>query len=206
MIFSRTSSEDAKVHTLLLTVVHSFMCHLSWTGTVFFICVYFWLSSCVCVCVCVCKRMCSVAPSQLLSYVWVSATPWTVACLAPLLMEFSRQENTGAGCHFLLQGIFPTRGWSMVYHSSHCIAFWSMQFTMHLPWPLPPSVPHFSSSARLSIPGLPFVSDAFHQTDGSTLFARVMAGPLEAQRWKWACISCLSRCILYHGATCEALA
>ena len=36
-------------------------------------------------------------------------TPWTVACQAPLSLEFSRQ-NTGVGCHLLLQGIFPTQG------------------------------------------------------------------------------------------------
>ena len=37
------------------------------------------------------------------------ATPWTVACQAPLPMGFSRQES-GVGCHALLQGIFPTQG------------------------------------------------------------------------------------------------
>ena len=36
-------------------------------------------------------------------------TPWTVAQLAPLSMEFSRQEN-GVGSHSLLQGIFLTQG------------------------------------------------------------------------------------------------
>ena len=35
-----------------------------------------------------------------------SVTPWTVACQAPLSMEFSRQEY----CHALLQEIFPTQG------------------------------------------------------------------------------------------------
>ena len=35
------------------------------------------------------------------------ATPWTAACQAPLSMGFSR--TTGVGCHFLLQGIFPTQ-------------------------------------------------------------------------------------------------
>ena len=39
----------------------------------------------------------------------VIVTPWTVACQAPIPMEFSRQ-NTGVGCHFLLQGIFLTQG------------------------------------------------------------------------------------------------
>ena len=34
--------------------------------------------------------------------------PWIVACQAPLSMGFSG-ENTGVGCHFLLQRIFPTQ-------------------------------------------------------------------------------------------------
>ena len=34
--------------------------------------------------------------------------PWTVSCQAPLSMEFSRQD-TGVGCHSLLQGIFQTQ-------------------------------------------------------------------------------------------------
>ena len=39
------------------------------------------------------------------SRVGLYATPWTVACQAPLSIEFFKQE-----CHFLLQGIFPTQG------------------------------------------------------------------------------------------------
>ena len=38
-----------------------------------------------------------------------SVTSWTVACQAPLSMEFPR-KNTGVGCHFILQGIFLTHG------------------------------------------------------------------------------------------------
>ena len=41
--------------------------------------------------------------------VWLFATPWTVACQAPLSMGFPRQETT-VGCDFLLQGIFLTQG------------------------------------------------------------------------------------------------
>ena len=37
------------------------------------------------------------------------ATPGTVAHQAPLSMGFL-DKNTGVGCHFLLQGIFPTQG------------------------------------------------------------------------------------------------
>ena len=44
---------------------------------------------------------------QVTSVVSDSVTPWTVACQAPLLMEFSKQ---GVGCLALLQGIFPTQG------------------------------------------------------------------------------------------------
>ena len=35
-------------------------------------------------------------------------SPWTVTCQGPLSMGFSG-KNTGVGCHFLLQGIFPTQ-------------------------------------------------------------------------------------------------
>ena len=38
--------------------------------------------TCVCVCVCACT----------LNHVQLFVTPWTVACQAPLPMEFSRQE------------------------------------------------------------------------------------------------------------------
>ena len=39
---------------------------------------------------------------QLLSHVWLFATPWTVARQAPLSMD-SPGKNTAVGCHFLLQ-------------------------------------------------------------------------------------------------------
>ena len=38
-----------------------------------------------------------------------SATPWTIACQAPLCMD-SLGKNTGVGNLSLLQGIFPTQG------------------------------------------------------------------------------------------------
>ena len=43
------------------------------------------------------------------SCVRLFATQWTVACQAPLSMEFSR-KNTGVGCHALLQGILLAQG------------------------------------------------------------------------------------------------
>ena len=45
----------------------------------------------------------------MLSRVWLFVTLWTVACQAPPSMGFSG-KNTGLGCHFLLQRIFPTQG------------------------------------------------------------------------------------------------
>ena len=50
------------------------------------------------------------ACAQLTSHVLLFATPWTVACQAPLSMEFLSM-NTGVGSHSLLQRIFPTQGW-----------------------------------------------------------------------------------------------
>ena len=44
-----------------------------------------------------------------LSCVWLFGTAWTVAYQAPPSMGFPG-KNTGVGCHFLLQGIFPTQG------------------------------------------------------------------------------------------------
>ena len=56
-----------------------------------------WLCMRVCVCVCT------------LSRVQLFGTPWTIAhrLLGPW---DSPDKNTGMGCHFLLQGIFPTQG------------------------------------------------------------------------------------------------
>ena len=44
--------------------------------------------------------------------VWLFAAPWTIACQAPLSMEFSTQGYR-AGCHFHLQSIFPSPGWNI---------------------------------------------------------------------------------------------
>ena len=45
----------------------------------------------------------------MLSRVQLFVTPWTVAHQAPLSLGFSG-KNTRVGCHFFLQGIFPTQG------------------------------------------------------------------------------------------------
>jgi len=36
-------------------------------------------------------------------------TPWTIACQAPLSWNLAG-KNTGVGCYFFLQGIFPIQG------------------------------------------------------------------------------------------------
>ena len=45
-----------------------------------------------------------------LSHVQLFATPWTVACTRFLHPWDFLGKSTGVGCHFLLQGIFPTQG------------------------------------------------------------------------------------------------
>ena len=62
---------------------------------------------------------------------------WAVACQAPLSMGFSRQEwDAGVGCHFLLQGIFPTQGSNL---SLLCLLHWQESSL-----PLAPPGKHFS--------------------------------------------------------------
>ena len=46
---------------------------------------------------------------QFLSHARLFAIPWTVAQQSPLSIGLS-SKNSGVGCHFLLQGIFPTQG------------------------------------------------------------------------------------------------
>ena len=66
------------------------------------------------------------SPVQSLSRVRLFATPWTVTHQTPPSLGFCRQD-TGVGCHFLLQEIFPTQGLNpglphcrqTLYHLSH---------------------------------------------------------------------------------------
>ena len=53
-------------------------------------------------------------------------TPWAVACQPPLSMGFSRQE-TGVGCHFLLQGIFPSQSLNLGLLHWRLILYWLSQ-------------------------------------------------------------------------------
>ena len=51
------------------------------------------------------------------SRVRLCATPWTAAHQVPRPWD-SPGKNTGVGCHFLLQGYFPTQGWNLGF--LHC--------------------------------------------------------------------------------------
>ena len=80
----------------------------------------FGADACVCVCVCVCACMC--LSVRMLSCVLLSLTPWTVACQAICLWNFSG-KNTGVGYHFLLQGIVPTQGLNL---NLLCLLHWQV--------------------------------------------------------------------------------
>ena len=58
----------------------------------------------LCAFLCVCIRV------QSLNRVGLFATSRTVAHQAPLSMEFSSVH--GVGCHFILQGLFPSQRWN----------------------------------------------------------------------------------------------
>ena len=77
----------------------------------------------LCVCVSACELSC-------FSRVWLCATLWTVAP-RPLWPWDSPGKNTGAGCHALLQRIFPTQGLNL-----HLLCFLCWQ-AGYLPLALP---------------------------------------------------------------------
>ena len=64
---------------------------------------------------------------KLLSRARLFVTPWTVACTKLLHPSDFLGKSTGVGCHFLLQGLFPTQGLNpglphcrlTLYHLSH---------------------------------------------------------------------------------------
>ena len=64
---------------------------------------------------------------KLLSGIWFSVTPWTVAHQAPLSTEFSRQD-TEVGCHSLLQWIFLTQGLNFgLLHYRRFFTVWAIR-------------------------------------------------------------------------------
>ena len=83
------------------------------------------------------------------SRVQLIATSRAVACQAPLSMGFSR--NTGAGCHFLLQGIFSTQGSNPYLLPSPALV--GRFFTTRITWEaLSPSIVHVSILFQILFP------------------------------------------------------
>ena len=128
----------------------------------------------LCVCLCVLSR----------SVVSNSATPWTVACQAPLSMGFPG-KNTGVGCHFLLQGIFPTQ-----------------ESNLHLPWLL-----HWQAdSLSLRYLGNPGALHILHFGEKKNV-KRSRAtfepgGALLAISWKVHCTDCCYTVFFLSWFTC----
>ena len=81
---------------------------------------------CVCVCVCVC-----VHARQVPSVVSNSWQPHGLQPTRLLCPGHSPGKNIGVGCHFLLQGIFPTQG---LNHTSFSPALAGRFFTMRAIW------------------------------------------------------------------------
>ena len=72
--------------------------------------------SCLLLCVSWGRRLISLHAcvcSKLLSCVWLSAIPMDCSPPSSSVYGILQARITGVGCHFLLQGIFPTLGWSL---------------------------------------------------------------------------------------------
>ena len=78
-------------------------------------------------------------------HVWLFGTPWTAARQAPLPMGFFRQEYW-VGCHFLLQGIFPTQSSNWLL----CLLQWQVGSLPLTPPRVPPGKPISSSRKALN--------------------------------------------------------
>ena len=72
---------------------------------------------CVCVCVCVC--VCMLSHVQLFATPWPAAYPWNFP-----------GKDTRVGCHFLLQGIFPTQGLNL---HLLCVLHWQVDSLLLVP-------------------------------------------------------------------------
>ena len=70
--------------------------------------------------------MCVHVCAQSLNRVWLFATPWTIATRLLCLWDFPG-KNIRVGCHFLLQGIFPTQGSNRI----SCISYIGRRVLYH---------------------------------------------------------------------------
>ena len=65
------------------------------------------------------------------------ATPWIVACPKFLRPQDFQGKSTGVGCHFLLQGIFPTKHYFfyVTYLKSDCYTYlicYTYRYVIHI--------------------------------------------------------------------------
>ena len=102
------------------------------------------------------------------------AIPWTIACQAPLSMGFP-SKNNGVGCHFLLQGTFPTQGWNL------CPLQW--QILYH--WATQEAMTDAAAAAAKSLQSCPTLCDPI---DGSPP-GSPGPGILQARTLEWVAIS-----------------
>ena len=67
-----------------------------------------------------------------LSRFWLFVTPWTAASQAAKIPWNFPSKSVGVGCHFLLQGIFPTQGTATHISCISCIDRWILYH--HATW------------------------------------------------------------------------
>ena len=128
-----TDTHTHKVWYSLWSAIIKFYClqnpKYNWVKTLFW-------SPCVCVCVCVCVL-------SHCSCIWL-CNPMDCSLPGSSAHEDSPAKNTGVGCHFLLQGIFPTQ--RLILHLLHPL-HWQM---VSLPV-APPGKPHSCPQMALNV-------------------------------------------------------
>ena len=116
---------------------------------------------------------------QMLSRVWLFATPWTVACQAPLSARFSRQEYW-SGLPFPSPGDLPDPGSNLgLLHCRQILTVWSAFCGVCTPNPelLPSFLPSFAIYVSYSNKCNP-VSPSADELTFWALFFLVLKWPL----------------------------
>ena len=130
----------------------------------------------------------------LLSHVRLFATPWTAALPGSSVHGDSPGKDTGLGCHFLLQGIFPTQGLKL--------------YVLH-GWANALPLTHLKSVVAQSCPTLCDPTDC--SLPGSSVHGMLQAGILEwaampssggssppGDRTRVSHVSCIGGRVPYH--------
>ena len=125
--------------------------------------------------------------SQQLRHLHLFATPWTVPTRLLCLWNFSAM-SISVGCHFLLQGIFPTQGLNprLLYWQAVSLSL-SHQGSLHLH--CPPQLPHHSVHTRGLVLQLKSRARGEHGASACTVLLRsflvlVWASPLSGEMEK----------------------